>query len=75
MPIHIILSDLSYIWQTTTRQIKMKTISKKQKRGTLPIYLWREEKNEKAQEKIEKFSLPTNKKKQNKGAKKINWNN
>ena len=31
MPIHIILSDLSYIWQTTTRQIKVKTISKKQR--------------------------------------------
>ena len=32
MPIHIILSDLSYIWQTTTRQIKVKTISKKQRK-------------------------------------------
>ena len=33
MPIHIILSDLSYIWQTTTRQIKVETISKKQRKA------------------------------------------
>jgi len=67
MPIHIILSDLSYIWQTTTRQIKVKTISKKQRKEQHYQFTCEEKKKtkKKLKKKLKKI-FPTNKQKKTK---------
>jgi len=63
MPIHIILSDLSYIWQTTTRQIKVKTISKKQRKEQHYQFTWEEKKRTKRlKKKLKNFPYQQTKK-------------
>jgi len=62
MLIHIILSDLSYIWQTTTRQMKAKTISKKQRKEQHYQFNCEEKKRTKSSRKSWKI-FPTNKQK------------